>query len=120
MGKHRELIRLLSPFKSAEPGARTLAFAAMDTTSNARSQVLHLLSKNMAAQERLQAEVRETRIQNNGDDLNYDQLNALLYLNAICREALRLEAVFYIVPAILLTHPSDILLFCLVTHHERT
>ncbi|KAJ3475173.1 hypothetical protein NLI96_g12014 [Meripilus lineatus] len=65
----------------------TLVFAAMDTTSNALSRVLHLLAQHQSIQDKLRAEL--TAI-DSSEDIPYDQLVELPYLDAICRETLRL------------------------------
>ena len=67
-----------------------MTFAAMDTTSNALSSILHLLSMHPEAQERLRKEIRDARNDHHGD-LDYDTLTALPYLEAVCRETLRLQ-----------------------------
>lgn len=69
----------------------TLIFAATDTTSNALSRVIHLLSKDILIQERLRAEIIEARERNGGEDLDYDMLVQLPLLGAVCRETLRLH-----------------------------
>ena len=66
---------------------RTLIFAAMDTTSNALSITLSLLCEYQDVQEKLRAEILEA---SGGEDLDYDALVALPYLDAVCRETLRL------------------------------
>ncbi|KAJ3515941.1 hypothetical protein NLJ89_g1438 [Agrocybe chaxingu] len=66
----------------------TLTFAAMDTTSGALSRILDLLSKNQDIQDKLRNEIREARPQSG--DLPYDELVSLPYLDAVCRETLRL------------------------------
>lgn len=68
---------------------RTLMFAAMDTTSTALARLLHLLSINPEVQENLRKEIREAR-EAEGSDLPYDRIVSLPYLDAICRETLRL------------------------------
>ncbi|KAJ3929338.1 MAG: cytochrome P450, partial [Lentinula lateritia] len=70
----------------------TLLFAATDTTSSALSRLLSLLSKHPDIQEKLRQEVTEARRNNNGEDLSYNELNSLPYLDAVCRESLRLYA----------------------------
>ncbi|KAJ3516546.1 hypothetical protein NLJ89_g1046 [Agrocybe chaxingu] len=65
----------------------TLTFAAMDTTSSALSRTLWLLANHQDVQDRLRAEVREARKQG---DPSYDELVHLPYLDAVCRETLRL------------------------------
>uniref|UniRef100_A0A8H7XZX2 Eukaryotic translation initiation factor 1A n=3 Tax=Agaricales TaxID=5338 RepID=A0A8H7XZX2_PSICU len=67
----------------------TLIFAAMDTTSGALSRILHLLSIHQDVQSKLREEITEARKQKGGD-LPYDELVSLPYLDAICRETLRL------------------------------
>lgn len=66
-----------------------LIFAAMDTTSSALARILHLLSMHQDVQDKLRAELREAR-ENYGDQPDYDQLISLPYLDAVCRETLRL------------------------------
>ncbi|OCH86572.1 cytochrome P450 [Obba rivulosa] len=65
----------------------TLTIAAMDTTSNAISRILHLLAERQDIQEKLRAELLQARAEG---DVPYDDLVHLPYLDAICREALRL------------------------------
>ncbi|EMD37583.1 hypothetical protein CERSUDRAFT_154296, partial [Gelatoporia subvermispora B] len=65
----------------------TLVSAATDTTSNALSRILSVLAETPVAQERLRAEILEAR---NGEDMPYDKLMRLPYLDAVCRETLRL------------------------------
>ncbi|PPQ71210.1 hypothetical protein CVT25_004681 [Psilocybe cyanescens] len=69
----------------------TLIFAAMDTTSGALSRLLHLLATNPTVQDKLRQEVVEARERLRGG-LSYDELVALPYLDAVCRETLRLYA----------------------------
>ncbi|TEB18987.1 cytochrome P450 [Coprinellus micaceus] len=66
----------------------TLTFAAMDTTSNALSRILYLLSEHPEVQERLRGEVTQAYT-HHGGDMDYETLNALPYLDAVCRESLR-------------------------------
>ncbi|KAJ2930398.1 hypothetical protein H1R20_g6705, partial [Candolleomyces eurysporus] len=67
----------------------TLTFAAMDTTSSALCRLFWLLAKHQDVQDRLRAEIREAK-RNFGDGPTYDQLSGLAYLDAVCRETLRL------------------------------
>jgi len=62
--------------------------AAHDTTSGAISRVLHLLTRNQDVQNKLRAEVIVARKEADGD-LDYDALMSLPYLDAVCRETLR-------------------------------
>ncbi|KAE9403504.1 cytochrome P450 [Gymnopus androsaceus JB14] len=68
----------------------TLTFAAMDTTSSAMARLLHLLSKHPEVQEKLRLELNEAKHQKQGHDFSYDELTTLPYLDAVCRETLRL------------------------------
>lgn len=65
-----------------------LTFAAMDTTSRALSRILHLLCVHQDAQEKLRQEIKDA-LHGQGQ-LNYDDLVNLPYLDAICRETMRL------------------------------
>ena len=67
---------------------RSLVFAATDTTSNALSRILHILSENQDAQDKIRAELIEAA--GESEDIPYDQLVDLPYLDAVCRETLRL------------------------------
>jgi cytochrome P450 len=58
----------------------------MDTTSSALSRILQLLATHPETQEKLREEIREAQV--NGQ-LNYDQLVTLPFLDAVCRETLR-------------------------------
>ncbi|KAJ7475712.1 cytochrome P450 [Mycena latifolia] len=66
----------------------TLIFAATDTTSAALSRTLHLLAQHQDVQEKLRQELRSAQM--DGVDPSYDDLVSLEYLDAICRETLRL------------------------------
>ncbi|GLB40488.1 putative cytochrome P450 family protein [Lyophyllum shimeji] len=66
----------------------TFIFAATDTTSNALSRILYLLAKHPEVQDRLRAEVTTSR--RTHGDIPYDELVALPFMDAICRETLRL------------------------------
>ena len=67
----------------------TFAFAATDTTSNALSRTLHILALHPEIQERLRAEVGQARKAHEGD-VPYDDLVSLPFMDAVCRETLRL------------------------------
>ena len=68
----------------------TFLFAGSDTTSNALSRILHTLALHPGAQERLRQELIAVGAPN--ADLEYDVLDRLPYLDAVCRETLRLYA----------------------------
>lgn len=59
----------------------------MDTTSNALSITLSLIAQHPDVQEKLRKEILEAS--NGGEDLEYDTLVSLPYLDAVCRETLR-------------------------------
>ena len=64
-------------------------FAATDTTSNALTLILERLSENPNVQEKLRAEIAEAKSAHDGGDIPYDELMSLPYLDAVCRETLR-------------------------------
>ncbi len=61
----------------------------MDTTSSALSRILHLLAEHPEVQNKLRAELVEAKEENDGRELDYDRLVLLPYLDAVCRETLR-------------------------------
>lgn len=61
----------------------------MDTTSNALSLTLWRLAQNAEVQNTLRQETLEAQEARGGGDIGYDDLVALLYLDAVCRETLR-------------------------------
>ncbi|KAF9057839.1 cytochrome P450 [Panaeolus papilionaceus] len=85
----------------------SLTFAATDTTSTALARTLHLLSQHKEAQDHLRQELKEAKKGNSGKDLSYDTLVSLPYLDAVCRETLRL---YPPVPTIIRTAREDITL----------
>lgn len=66
----------------------TLVFAATDTTSNALSCTLHLLAQHPDVQDKLRAELLAAA--GPDEDIPYDDVVSLPYLDAVCRETLRL------------------------------
>ncbi|TFK25118.1 cytochrome P450 [Coprinopsis marcescibilis] len=66
----------------------TLTFAGMDTTSNALSRILYMLSTNLDVQSKLREEILQAKAEHG--ELLYDELHQLPYLDAVCRETLRL------------------------------
>lgn len=58
----------------------------MDTTSSALARILDLLANHSDVQTKLRNEIREAR---RGEDISYDDLVNLPYLDAVCRETLR-------------------------------
>ncbi|TRM60984.1 cytochrome P450 [Schizophyllum amplum] len=99
VGQGKDIISLLirANMKTDDPCSEeellgqmsTLIFAAMDTTSSALSRTVHLLATHPDVQDRLRAEIRAAR-KEHGARMSYDQLETLPYLDALCRETLRL------------------------------
>ncbi|KAA1472336.1 cytochrome P450 [Dentipellis sp. KUC8613] len=69
-----------------------LTFAAMDTTTSALSRIFQALAEHPDAQDKLRAELLQAGT--GGEDLGYDELNELPYLDAVTRETLRLYPPF--------------------------
>ncbi|KAH9923760.1 cytochrome P450 [Epithele typhae] len=67
----------------------TFILAGMDTTSNATSRVLHILASKTDAQTKLPDEILEAQA---GTEVSYDTLMELPFLDAVCRETLRVYA----------------------------
>ncbi|TFY67334.1 hypothetical protein EVG20_g3975 [Dentipellis fragilis] len=82
-----------------------LTFAAMDTTTSALSRIFLALAQHPDAQAKLRAELREAQM--GGQDLTFDELNNLPYLEAVTRETLRLYPPF---PIITRTTTEDVVL----------
>nr|BED42987.1 cytochrome P450 monooxygenase [Trametes versicolor] len=66
-----------------------IIFAAMDTTSNTMARILQLLATHPDVQTKLRREIIDAKA--GGRPLDYDQLHNLPYLDAVCRETLRLH-----------------------------
>lgn len=64
--------------------------AGQDTTSHALSRILDQLAHNPELQTKLRKEIREAREANGRENFDYDTLISLPYLDAVCRETLRL------------------------------
>lgn len=63
-----------------------MLFAGTDTTSSIMARILHLLAQHPDVQEKLRQELLHARKEG---DLGYDELVQLPYLDAVCRETLR-------------------------------
>jgi len=75
------------PYDQLVAQVNTLVFASSDTTSNVLSRLLHTLSEHPDAQDTLRQEIIDFR--NSGEELTYESLSGLRYLDAIYRETLR-------------------------------
>jgi cytochrome P450 len=64
--------------------------AGTDTTSNALCRILYLLALHPEVQDKLREELTEIRAVSG--ELGYDDLVELPFLEAVCRETLRLYA----------------------------
>ena len=71
----------------AEFLCRTFIHAGHETTTSAICRTLHLLSLHPDVQDKLRTEVSEARTTHG--DLDYDSLQALPFLDAVCRETMR-------------------------------
>ncbi|KAF8202143.1 cytochrome P450 [Pholiota molesta] len=69
----------------------SLIFAAMDTTTSALARLLYLMAIHQDVQDKLRAEIKEAK-ELEGGELPYDKIVSLPYLDAICRETLRLHS----------------------------
>ena len=63
----------------------------METTASAVTRCLECLAQHQEVQDRLRLEIRQEKLKQG--NLSYDDLVNLPYLDAICRETLRLSAV---------------------------
>nr|F1SY85.1 RecName: Full=Cytochrome P450 monooxygenase 91; Flags: Precursor [Postia placenta Mad-698-R]BAK09429.1 cytochrome P450 [Postia placenta] len=68
----------------------TFIFAGMDTTSGALAHTLQLLAEHPDVQDKMRAEI--VAALGGGQEIPYDTLVDLPYLDAVCRETLRLYA----------------------------
>ena len=68
----------------------TFLFAGTDTTANSLSRILCMLSANPDAQDKLRKELLEVGAPD--ASLTYEVLDHLPFLDAVCRETLRLHA----------------------------
>ena len=64
-----------------------ILFGASDTSSNALARMLHVLSSHTEEQETLRQEIFKFR--EAGEELTYDRLMELPFLDAVCKETLR-------------------------------
>ena len=71
---------------------RVLIFAATETTSSALARILYKLSHRPDVQDKLREELKGAFEDN--EELTHDQLVSLPYLDAVCRETLRVYVNF--------------------------
>ncbi|PAV15343.1 cytochrome P450 [Pyrrhoderma noxium] len=89
-GKGKDILSVLRSNPNNYVTSSTLIFAATDTTTSAVSRVLSILAEHQDIQTQVREEVTAAR-QTYGD-LDYDTLQSLPLLDAVCRETLRLYA----------------------------
>ncbi|KAK7688291.1 hypothetical protein QCA50_008661 [Cerrena zonata] len=70
-----------------------LVLAATDTTSSSLTQIIELLALHPEVQEKLRTEIKNA-CQDSEGDIPYDKLVSLPYMDAVCRESLRLYPPF--------------------------
>ncbi|KAL0070738.1 hypothetical protein AAF712_001959 [Marasmius tenuissimus] len=68
----------------------SIVLGGQETTSGALSRLLCLMAKHPEMQQRLREEINDAVKKNGSQMLEYSDLNNLPYLDAVCREALRL------------------------------
>ncbi|KAH8984241.1 cytochrome P450 [Lactarius akahatsu] len=117
VGDGNDIISLLMRARLAEPEDIQLSeeelvaqmavflIAGTDTTSSALSRILQLLSLHPDVQDKLRKELKAAHEDN--EELTHDQLVSLPFLEAVCRETLRLYAP---VPGVMRTTRSDVVL----------
>ena len=66
-----------------------MLLAGTDTTSNAIARILHVLAEHPEVQDKLREELL-TACDYSGQEIPYDKLVELPFLDAVCRETLRL------------------------------
>lgn len=66
----------------------------MDTTSGALTRTIALLGAHPDVQAKLRQEILDARLKSGGV-LSYDDLVALPYLDAVCRETLRVLVIWF-------------------------
>lgn len=77
------------PVLSLNLTTRTLIFTATDTAAGAIGRALDLLARAPFAQEKLRREITKAWTAGGGE-ITYDVMSTLPYLDAVCRESLRL------------------------------
>ncbi|KAH9165536.1 cytochrome P450 [Lactarius sanguifluus] len=117
VGDGNDIISLLMRASSAGPEDIQLSeeelvaqmtvflIAGTDTTSTALSRILHLLALRPDVQDKLRNELKEAH--KDKEELTHDQLVSLPFLEAVCRETLRL---YPPVPGVMRTTRSDVVL----------
>ncbi|KAI0056944.1 cytochrome P450 [Artomyces pyxidatus] len=68
----------------------SLSFAATDTTSTALARIFFMLAQHPDAQEKLRHELDDALAVSGANSLGYDELGDLPYLDAVCKETLRM------------------------------
>ena len=79
--------------------ARTMLFAATDTTSTLICRALHALAAHLDMQNKLRSEIHEAQAEH-GQDFSCDVLQNLPLLDAVIRETLRMYPAVNILPRV--------------------
>jgi hypothetical protein len=108
-------LRLSFPKFPLTAPPRTLIFAATDSTSTVLSRLMHILSQHQDVQDKLRAEIREAH-EEYGPRLPYDVIIALPFLDAVCKETLRLYVYAHLHPLVSLTG-QHLLITAATTRH---
>ncbi|KAF8264769.1 cytochrome P450 [Lactarius quietus] len=82
-----------------------LVFTATDTTSSALSRILHLLALHPDVQDKLRKELKDACEGN--EELPYDRLISLPFLEAVCCETLRVCYSYPTIPGVMRTYVID-------------
>ncbi|KAI0059662.1 cytochrome P450 [Artomyces pyxidatus] len=82
-------VRVLSCAAHTDRSSRTFLFAGSETTSVALSRILLLLAENPNVQAKLRDELKEAFTSLPDGEMTYEVLSELPYLDAVCRETLR-------------------------------
>ena len=98
-------------------GVSTLTTAGTDTTSNGIARILHLLCIHQDVQDKLRKEILEAQIVAGKQDIDYDDLVDMPFLDAVCRETLRLYG--FILALSIVTGLTKRQLFTRVLHYAR-
>ncbi|KAJ3783409.1 cytochrome P450 [Lentinula aff. detonsa] len=103
IGKGKDLLSIMVKENMKADSEDKLEEAEI-VAQSAMSRILHLLAHHPKVQDKLRAEIAAARTERGGSQLSYDELVGLPYLDAVCRETLRLYAP---VPSMLRKNTED-------------
>ncbi|KAJ7617102.1 cytochrome P450 [Roridomyces roridus] len=67
-----------------------MIFGAQDTSTSALTRILYMLATRPDVQDRIRSEIKQMQLQDGGERLTVEQMNALPWLDAVIKETLRL------------------------------